>query len=365
MLTFLQKLERYFLHLFWIFPVNSKRIVFFCYNCTQYSCNPKYISIRLKKEYPDQFEQVWFYENDKVRMQLPEYVKKYKKNSIGYFFNILTAKYIITNVTLPRVTPFRSNQVRINTWHGTAFKGDTNQFYNDYNQNNYFLAENQLTHNVLRLQNSFNYQGEILNIGMPRNDMLIKVDEHLINDVRVKLHLKVDAKVVLYAPTFRNSGNVECFNIDFDDLVKVLEEQFGGKWIVLCRYHHMQNGKIKNDKGIDVSEYPDMQELLLTSDMLITDYSSSMWDFSLMYKPIFLYAPDIEQYISHERGDFFFPLERLPFPIARSNSELFDVIKNFENDKYIHAVNSYQALMGRYNFEGNATDKLVELILNR
>lgn len=362
-MTFSQKIKRIILHIFWAFPIKKNRIAFLCYGCAQYSCNPKYISIQLEQLYGSKFEHIWFYNTDALKEHLPDYVKKYKKNSPAYFYMLLTSEYIITNVTLPRVTPFREKQIRINTWHGTAFKGDTNKFANNYNENNYFIAENRLTHDVFRVKESFNYQGEILDIGMPRNDILLQGDPELVLKIKKKLHLEEDAKVALYAPTFRDSGKSDCFNIDFKALEGALHNKFGGNWIVLCRYHHMQVSKKVNKNIINVSDYPDMQELLLVTDVLITDYSSCMWDFSLMKRPVFLYAEDIEDYIKNERGKFYFPLGKLPFSTAKNNAQLSDVICNFNGRQYISDVAAYHSEMGRFNYKATATDDLIKLIV--
>lgn len=364
MLNALHRLKRLILYLFWFFPIRSNRIIYLCYSGTQYSCSPKYISMAIQEKFENRFEQVWVYDSEKVRRMLPGYLHSCKKNSIIYFYFILTSKVIITNVTLPKITPFRKEQIKIDTWHGTAFKGDTNKFKNNYNENDFFIAENQLTHDVFKRKDSFNYQGKILNIGMPRNDILIRGEGGKVEEVKKKLGVRSNIKILFYAPTFRDSGNADCFRVDFRRLVIELEAKFGGKWVVLCRFHHMQKEESNSTEGIDVSEYPDMQELLLCADILITDYSSCMWDFSLMDKPVFLYASDIDDYIENERGDFYFPLKELPFPIARSNNELIEAVQSFQRDKYSMALKVYQKKMGRFNYSGDATYKLIEMICN-
>ena len=241
---------------------------------------------------------------------------------------------------------------------------DKNKYGNDYNRFDYFIAENELTSGVFRQKDSFDYQGEILKIGMPRNDILINSDANQIMCLKEYLGLNHDVNVLIYAPTFREDINNAPFNIDFGRLIDSLQTKFGGKWVVLFRYHHMQKGRIYLQDSIDVTLYPDMQELLLISDILITDYSSCMWDFSLMDKPVFLYAEDVEKYIMHERGEFYYPLEKLPFSISKNNDELNEKISEFDKDEYVSKVSKYHQVWGRYNMNGDSTKLFVEKILN-
>lgn len=368
MLTVKQNIEKFFLSVLKLFPIKENRIAFICYNCTQYSCNTKYISEYLHEHYGNEFELVWYYDNTRLADILPDYVKKYKKNSLGYFISLSTAKIVISNVTLPRVVSFRKKQKKINTWHGTAFKGDNNSHGNDYNRFDIFLSENELTCGVLRKKDSFNYQGKICKIGMPRNDILINDDKEQKLEIKERLGIKAHERILLYAPTFRETKGSAPFHIDFDKLKDSLSKMFGGEWIVAFRYHHMQEDRPDVNGNIDLSFYPDVQELLLAADILITDYSSSMWDFSLKTKagspsPVFLYAEDYDQYVKKERGSFFYPYKELPFPIAKNNHDLITCIEHFDEEQYIKAVKFYHAQWGRYNYKGDATSRFVEDII--
>ncbi len=368
MLTVKQNIEKIILSVFRLIPIKKNRIAFICYNCTQYSCNPKYITEYLYKHYGDKFELIWYYDQDRLTDMMPDYVKKYKKNSIGYFVTLSTSAIVVSNVTLPRVVSFRKDQRKINTWHGTAFKGDNNSHGNDYNRFDLFLSENELTCGALRNKNSFNYKGKIYKIGMPRNDILINDNKGMISEIKKKIGLRANQKMLLYAPTFRETKGSAPFHIDFENLKKSLQKRFGGEWVIAFRYHHMQEGRPDVKKSIDLSSYSDMQELLLVADVLITDYSSSMWDFSLKTKennlsPVFLYAEDYEQYVSKERGSFFYPYEKLPFPMAKNSRELVTCIEQFDEKSYLNAVESYHRQWGRFNYKGNATERFVNDII--
>ena len=110
---------------------------------------------------------------------------------------------------------------------------------------------------------------------------------------------------------------------------------------------------------VDVSDYPDMQELLCAADILITDYSSSMWDYSFTYKPCFIYANDLDQY-KIER-DFHTPVNEWPFTIAISNEELAENILEFDQDKYIEKIKKHHHDLGSFE-DGHATEKVAKLI---
>ena len=116
------------------------------------------------------------------------------------------------------------------------------------------------------------------------------------------------------------------------------------------------------EKVVNVTDYPDMQELLCGVDLGITDYSSWMCDFVLTNKPGFLYTSDIEKYVD-ERG-FYYPLESSPFPVAKTNEELYKKILNFDEKKYKKDVKDFLKDKGCCE-QGNASKTVVEFILKK
>lgn len=112
--------------------------------------------------------------------------------------------------------------------------------------------------------------------------------------------------VTFFFMTSAYKGDADCFSVDFLKLKAHLEDRFGGSWQVAFRYHPLQKKRNLPSGCIDLSTYEDMQELLMCTDILVTDYSSCMWDFSLMGKPCFVYASDIDRYINDERGAFLY-----------------------------------------------------------
>jgi CDP-glycerol glycerophosphotransferase len=208
---------------------------------------------------------------------------------------------------------------------------------------------------------------KFLNIGMPRNDIFFsKLDvERKRKIVRKVLNITDDNKIVLYAPTFRGDiHGVEEFkhSLDSENVLVELKKVFRTDFIFLYRSHHLSHQNINNaelENCISVSDYGDIQELLCAVDVLITDYSSCMWDFSLTYKPCFIYAPDLKKY--RDNRGFYTPIEEWPFPAAETNKDLIENIRQFDSQKYINDVNKHHADLGSYE-TGHATEQLCKIL---
>ena len=144
-------------------------------------------------------------------------------------------------------------------------------------------------------------------------------------------------RIILYAPTFRADHSIEPYRISWNKVIPELEKTFKGSGItVLVRLHPVLIGKVDTSSllccrnVIDATSYHDMQELMCVASMLITDYSSSMFDFGMLGKPCFLYATDIEKY---NRG-YYFRFDEMPFPLGRNEDELLENIRNFDPEEY-------------------------------
>ena len=200
---------------------------------------------------------------------------------------------------------------------------------------------------------------------MPRNDRLVNYTESYVQDdaamIREKLGISTDAFVVLYAPTFRDpniSGSYE--QLDLDKLRNAIKQHFGKEPLILFRGHHETNGKSGNEDR-NVSDYPDMQDILLITDVLLTDYSSSIWDYSFTYKPVFLYASDLKEY-QKKRG-FCEDIFTWGFPVAETNEELSEHIIGFSEKQFHNNMVLHHNHLGTYE-GGEATSKICELIIN-
>lgn len=370
---------RFFLRVFYIFPVNSKKIYFSSYEGKQFSCNPKYIFLKLKDLKKSELNYVYEYNGRNLPVELQKEIKIVKHNSFQYIVEIMTSKVIITNSGLTPKIPLRKSQILINTWHGGGAykksgkdldreKNGSGKYYIELSerQTSYFLTNSQqftqIIHSALGIELT-----KMINSGSPRNDLFFSCDKknHIHKAaIQSALNLKNNSKLVLYAPTYRGKvGNVEkdpYESLDISLLLNTLHNKFGGTWMLLYRGHYFNPVSIHNNGSIDVSTYPDMQQLLCVIDVLITDYSSSIWDFSFTDKPAFLFVPDLEAYINDR--DFYVPIDQWPYNYARNNLELQDIIQQYDpilqkqkNKKHHEMFKSYET--------GKANEMVVDLIL--
>ena len=161
-------------------------------------------------------------------------------------------------------------------------------------------------------------------------------------------------KLALYAPTFRDDKAASLYGFQPDKLQKSL----GDDWCIGCRLHPNLNAEIPKDTAIPMSKYPDMQELLQACDLLITDYSSSMFDMAVAGKKCALYVPDLETYLANERG-LYFDLMELPFPKATDMDALCEAVQDFAG--YDARCAEFMDKIGNFE-QGSAAQELAKWI---
>ena len=215
----------------------------------------------------------------------------------------------------------------------------------------------------------FDFNGEFIRVGSPRSDVLFQ--DGVRDMVLERLGISYDMQTLLYAPTFRSKNNtslIGCMrdvDIDFEMLKSTLEKRFGGKWMILLRIHPdvaMESRKVKKPEYvIDVSDYPDSEELVAASNIVISDYSSIMFEPAFVKKPVFLYAPDADSYIENDR-ELLLDYYSLPFPISKSNKELSDTIEKFDENQYIESVDIFLKGYG-VTEDGKASERASQFIL--
>ncbi|MBR7178015.1 MAG: CDP-glycerol glycerophosphotransferase family protein [Oscillospiraceae bacterium] len=358
------------LQLFRLLPLKNQ-VNFIAFSGRQYSDSPRRISEELLKTHPE-IQQIWaFNEPEKFRFLEEKGIKVVKYKSLEYLYYVMTSRVYVDNAEFWSILKFRPEQMVLETWHGGgAYKRvgghriDVNAREQQHavekmNKITLFLSSSKaFTKYVIR--DAYQYRGEVLECGLPRNDELL--DPAPATEIREKLGIPEHAKVLLYAPTFRKSHTLDLYDVDFARLKASLESRFGGEWIILLRMHYYLSDRVSSiDLPFvrDVTSYPDMQELLIASDVLLTDYSSCMWDFSLMHRPCFLYARDIAAYRGER--DFYTPIESWPFPLASDNDELASVIADFDENTYCAAVDRHHADLGSTE-SGTAAKQCAERI---
>ena len=367
---------KFILHIFWLLPISKKKIFFSSFKGTTISCNPYYICEELLKRNSD-FKIVWCCNNPESFNPFNEQdVTFVKFNSLKYIIELMTSHILVNNASFPTWIPFRlKKQVLIDTWHGggaykkvAASEINTKEVVKreriSARNTSYFISSSRIFTDVMK-GSTFVEEWKFLPIGMPRNDIFFNKEKYLktADKVRIDCSFNKEDFLVLYAPTYRGSSlNSTSFDteLDTEKLRSAIKLKYGKNPIIAYRGHYFnsENGNHSFDR--DLSSFPNMQELLCAADMLITDYSSSMWDFSLTGKPCILYCPDINQY-KKDRG-FYTEPETWGFSIAENNDELKLAIENFNQNEYESAVKKNHEYFGSYE-KGHASEAIVDKIL--
>lgn len=354
--------------LFYYLPIQKKKIVLIHDFGLGYGDSPKYIAERLIE---DNFncKIVWLVNN--MDLHIPKPIKKVYLARIRSVYELATAKIIVTTMKGRSYLKKKKDQFFVYIPHGQsgakyvekAAKG-LGQSYIDGSKwhssvSDLFLSSSKMQTQEMR--DYFWYDGEIMESGLPRNDIFFHYSKEHVNRIRENLNIDKDDYVVLYAPTFRNEGGLSVYNIDTSNIISTIEKKTGKNCKIIIRMHpnFIWYGKAEfyySKKVIDVTDYPDIQELLIASDMLISDYSSTMFDFMLLKRPVYLYATDVEDY-QQMRGlkEWFF---KVPFPLCHNNEELIQAILDFDEQVYQQRCSVFDKLYGSIE-DGHATERIV------
>ncbi len=356
----------------WIFPIKNNRIIFQNFKGKGYSDSPKYIAEKLRQT--KSYDLYWITKG-KQDKTLPTDIKSVKIYSLKYFYILATSKIWISNVRFELFCAKRKKQFYIQTWHGgLALKkleydsiDNFNEYYKkvmkrDNKRTDIMVSNSDFCTKMYR--KSFRYNGKIIVVGTPRNDVLVNDKQRLKEKVYSNYSLDQSINIALYAPTYRDDYSKKPYDIDLELLHQKLVKETGEKWVVFVKLHHFAQDYSKNlfkyNQHIkDATTYPDIQELICASSLVITDYSSVMFDSIISDRTILLYAKDIDDY-ANERG-YYFKFEELPFPIVKNNEELGKLkIK----DVLVDHKKKYEKFRKEVGLSesGKATEKIVEII---
>lgn len=359
-----------------LFGIKKNRIIFNSYSGRQYACNPKYISEYLCERRKNKYEIIWALKNaEKYRFLNKMGVKIVEYCSWKRFFYEATAKVSINNIGSFSWLPHNKKQLRINTWHGGGCykKVGIGESHNDpfmkksmelTSINTSYMISTSRYFSEMVIPNDFNYHGDVLNIGFPRNDLIIRANNDNKRKIRDKVFDSLDIckknHIILYAPTWRYDRNSSIVIPDLVGLKRVCSEKFGGQWVVIVRAHDLMKDCFDEGDYIDSSSYPDMQELLVAADILISDYSSCIWDFSLqLNKPCFLFTPDLKNY--REKRGFNVDIYEWGFPVCCNDFELQESVMKFNEDEFINKMKKHHKILGSFD-DGNACEKIAKVI---
>lgn len=365
---------RCFQRMLFFLPVKKNRVMVYIHQRRGISCNPKYVVRKLKEKYGNKLEIIWVTSYPETCKELRDMgILVAATNSKLHVSLYMRTRVFVTNDSVPTWAVHRPGQIWMNTWHGGMnYKRIGYEHVEPMSRDGFCLykLENRSPDVYLAgseyfrrdTARSFSFSEDIFQrTGMPRNDLFFEKRDDIREKVVRRYDLAVDQRIVLYAPTFRRNMENSTYGLDFGELIRTLSARFGGDWLVFFHNHNFVRSGQKLPEGvIDVSDYDDMQELLYVVDVLISDYSSCMWDYCLTGRPCFVYASDVEEYITKDRT-LGFPMEQWPYPIAGSNQDLMRCIRRFDEREYESRVAKHLEDMGSYD-RGDASERAAELI---
>ena len=366
-------------------------ILFESSNGRNYTGNPRYVYEEILKQGLDkEFKSVWVF-MDPNSQELPGNAIKVKKSHFKFlYYSIVSTAWIFDSRHLYYLKKSKGTKY-IQTWHGTPLKKlgldmdyvnmsgnqDIEQYHEEFRQNSavwqYLISQNSYSTEIFR--RCFAFDGEMLEIGYPRNDILINDNnQENIDSIKSKFNVPKDKKVILYAPTWRdnefyNSGEYKfATQMDFDAMKEALSDDY----VLIVKYHYL----VKDD--VDWKQYDnfviecdadwDIQELYLISDILITDYSSVMFDYAILRRPMIFFTYDLEFYKNSLRDFYFDMFEEVPGPIVEDTKSLIDEIRDLDNSEYeLKYGEKYDKFQNKYNEfdKGIACKTIIDIIRDR
>ncbi|MCR5195280.1 MAG: CDP-glycerol glycerophosphotransferase family protein [Pseudobutyrivibrio sp.] len=367
-----------------------------------FGCNPKYLVQEMHEQNPD-YEFVWFV-ND-MSKEFPDYIKKVPNTLWSRAYWLTRSKVWIDNYRKPYGTVKRKGQYYLNVnhytigikctglWRGSGF---SKMAYlvskNDSDMIDGLVIDSKWCEDVS--PKGLVYDGDYVKTGAPRCDILFGNRLEIKKAFRTKHDLPENAKIVMYAPTFREGAKdgkrfvfSEVWTIDFERLLDSLTKKFGGDWYLCVRVHPQlaptfedYHNPALEGRIINESQADDMYEILAAMDAYITDYSSACFEAGFTWMPVFLYADDVQKY-ANDRGQLMWNLVeddrhaignnkditpafdlKMPFPLSHNNDELEEDILAFDETSYSKNLDEMYNQMGLV-FNGDASKKIASMLL--
>jgi CDP-glycerol glycerophosphotransferase len=369
-----------------LLPKKKDLIIFESFHGKQYSDSPRSIYEYLTQKHPN-YELVWSIDRGSESLFNAHEIPYVKRFTLKWFLTKPRAKYWINNVRLPIWMPRPKGTIYLQTWHGTPLKklgldidevhipGSNKKTYKEdilkESKNwSYLISPNNYSSELFR--SAFGFNGVVIESGYPRNDKLYTANENEIADIKEHLNVPKDKKIILYAPTWRDDDyfKVGQYKFTFQFELDKMKERFGGEFVLLTRMHYLVAENFDftayGDFVKDVSSYPDIADLYLVSDILITDYSSVFFDYAGLNRPIIFYMYDIEDYRDRLRG-FYFDIEKdAPGPIVENEKDLFEAI-DYALENGHASPEAFKAFHDRFCYleDGKATERVVKRLLAR
>ena len=357
-------------YLFHCLPIKKNKIVFVKDNGKGFACNLRYVAEEIIRQGLP-YDMVWLVNNGFEEM--PNEIRKVRLNSAKAVYELATAHIFINNAKIPYKVRKKKSQKFIYIPHGQpGAKCDGADVKHQGAFEAKSIRHSELT-DVFVSMSSFHTQtirdnfwvpthASIWETGFPRNDIFYRDTRQKQQEIRRKLNIPEGYRIVLYAPTWRDSNTTEAYNIDLHRTLAALERRTGDKWMFFITLHPNFFWLKKpvydfGERVWNMSDYTDIHELMLIVDVAISDYSSVSLDFSNSRRPVFLYASDIDEY-QRIRGlkEMYF---KYPFPLCKTNDELETAIMSFDiNDYHQKLENFYQNIYGSFD-NGHASEQFI------
>lgn len=359
--------------LLWI-PIKNNRIMFYANNRKGYVCNPAALIETLRLQRPDKYELIWV-------TRFPETCEKrdgitvVRQRSLAYFKLFLRTKFFITNDMVDEALVKKNGQIFLTTWHGggaykkvgiTTLKEDAGfakNFSKWYGRLDYFVSSCKACTDLYA--SAFGLDRQIfIETGTPRNDIFFHQHPEITKRVRDFYQLEPNTRILLFAPSFQMSApEKERYDIEIlADIAGKLQDSTGESWVILYRCHYFRENDVISSTNLvkNGNAYYEIQDLLYASDILVTDFSSCIWDFALTGRPIVVLEQRLKEYEKQDRG-FFVPYEEWPYIKCQSLSELPAIIQQYGNQDFSMDYAKHFGEMGSFE-QGNACQNIIDLI---
>ena len=343
--------------------VDEKTVLFSSFGGKKFNDSPRVLfeSIKNDTRFYD-YKLVWAFENPELFNV--EGAEKVKIDSLKYFCTALRAKVWITSVNIERGLKFKNKKtIYINTWHGAGTKkiGNACSGRKDYDFSNVdmMLVQSEFEREIFLRDFNCN-PNAIRMIGFPRNDELFSIDSDKRERLKEQFNIPKDKKVILYAPTWRDSKNG---GISYDFVppidMKKWEEKLADKFVMLFRMHTLTTEfDMKYDEfARDVSNYDNLNHILAISDIIITDYSTIVYDCAVAKKPFICFGFDYDTY--KEKRGFYFDLNaEYPGGVLTNEDDVINRVLELSNNKN---MSQFEAFREKYiQAGGNSTNTVIE-----
>ncbi|MFB8028620.1 CDP-glycerol glycerophosphotransferase family protein [Streptomyces sp. NPDC056465] len=356
-------------------PVRPTDAVFAAYWHRGYTCSPAALEATARDLVPG-LRTSWICRPEDAHT-VPDATRVLHPGTAAYWTALARSKYLVNNVNFDRRLVKRRGQVLLQTHHGTPLKTmgtdlvhrpaaagsmDFGQLLRNVDKWDFSLSANQ--HSTLVWERTYPSGYTTLEYGSPRNDVFHRTDPAATARLRERLGIPDGGTALLYAPTHRDYRRAQQHSLDLERLVRVL----GPHFVILARSHYLDEtarataGHARHPRIIDVSAHPSVEELCIASDGLITDYSSLMFDYVNLDRPVVLHLEDAQAYEA-ARGTYFDPAAFPPGAVARDQEELHEI---FATDHWRGPRSAQRRAAFRARFcpydDGHAAERVVRRV---